>query len=51
MYVVWCVCRYTGSHKHRFDEDGNGLGLAGRDSIAKGGTNPNDLSNMLRDNL
>lgn len=28
---------YTGTHKHRFDpKTGKGLGLAGRDSIAKG---------------
>lgn len=31
---------YTGSHKHRFDEEGRGRGLEGRDSVAKGlGTN------------
>lgn len=28
--------KYTGSHKHRFDEEGKGKGLEGRDSIAKG---------------
>ena len=28
--------KYTGSHKHRFDEDGKGRGLEGRDSVAKG---------------
>lgn len=27
---------YTGTHKERFDAHGNGLGLAGRDHIAKG---------------
>ncbi|PNH05110.1 hypothetical protein TSOC_008673 [Tetrabaena socialis] len=27
---------YTGAHKHRFDADGNGRGLAGRDRVAKG---------------
>ncbi|KAH8045191.1 hypothetical protein JL722_14342 [Aureococcus anophagefferens] len=27
---------YTGSHKHRFDADGNGRGLDGRDSIPQG---------------
>lgn len=27
---------YTGTHKHRFDRFGKGLGLDGRDSIAKG---------------
>ena len=28
--------KYTGTHKHRFDEEGKGKGLEGRDSIAKG---------------
>ena len=28
--------KYTGSHKLRFDEEGKGKGLAGRDSPAKG---------------
>lgn len=28
---------YTGSHKHRFDEEGNGRGLDGRDSVPKNG--------------
>jgi hypothetical protein len=27
--------QYTGTHKHRFDEHGNGLGLEGRDTISK----------------
>ena len=27
---------FTGTHKHRFDADGNGRGLDGRDSIPKG---------------
>lgn len=27
---------YTGSHKHRFDDEGRGRGLEGRDSVAKG---------------
>eukprot|EP01050_Picozoa_sp_SAG11_P007619 SAG11_NODE_641_length_8008_cov_2.916171_8_plen_201_part_00 len=27
---------YTGTHKHRFDYEGNGKGLAGRDSNVKG---------------
>eukprot|EP01118_Nematostelium_gracile_P014412 TRINITY_DN5606_c0_g1_i2.p1 TRINITY_DN5606_c0_g1~~TRINITY_DN5606_c0_g1_i2.p1 ORF type:complete len:181 (+),score=52.99 TRINITY_DN5606_c0_g1_i2:70-543(+) len=27
---------YTGSHKERFDSDGKGRGLAGRDRVAKG---------------
>jgi hypothetical protein len=27
---------YTGTHKHRFDEQGHGRGLAGRESIKKG---------------
>eukprot|EP01135_Chromosphaera_perkinsii_P002247 Nk52_evm33s221 gene=Nk52_evmTU33s221 len=30
------VKTFTGSHKHRFDEEGKGLGLSGRDSIPKG---------------
>jgi len=29
--------RYTGAHKARFDSDGRGRGLAGRDSVTKGG--------------
>ncbi len=28
--------KYTGSHKLRFDEEGKGRGLEGRDSFAKG---------------
>ena len=28
---------YTGHHKQRFDGDGKGRGLAGRDYVAKGG--------------
>jgi len=28
--------KYTGSHKLRFDEEGKGKGLAGRDSLVKG---------------
>lgn len=28
--------KYTGGHKHRFDEEGRGRGIAGRDSVAKG---------------
>ncbi|KAG2501212.1 hypothetical protein HYH03_001025 [Edaphochlamys debaryana] len=50
---------YTGAHKHRFDGNGNGRGLAGRDRIAKGhgliagapGSNVNDLSQITRSNL
>ncbi len=30
---------YTGSHKERFDAEGNGLSLEGRDSVAKGAGN------------
>ena len=30
------VKTFTGTHKHRFDEEGHGLGLKGRDSIPKG---------------
>lgn len=29
--------QYTGAHRHRFDSDGRGRGLAGRDSVAKSG--------------
>jgi hypothetical protein len=39
--------QYTGSHQHRFDADGKGRGLAGRDRVAKGGVNPGDLGNLL----
>ncbi len=28
--------KYTGSHKHRFDEGGRGKGMAGRDLPSKG---------------
>ena len=28
--------KYTGSHKLRFDEEGKGKGLEGRDSLVKG---------------
>ncbi len=28
---------YTGAHRERFAEDGHGLGLAGRETISKGG--------------
>lgn len=32
---------YTGTHAHRFDKNGNGLGLLGRERIVKGkGTSP-----------
>ena len=38
---------YTGSHKHRFDEEGKGKGLEGRDSIAKGkGMVPGSVSSQ-----
>jgi hypothetical protein len=49
--------QYTGSHKHRFDDDGKGRGLAGRDSLSKGGVGAyhggavNDLSQIMRPNL
>ncbi|CAM9479112.1 unnamed protein product [Chrysoparadoxa australica] len=39
--------QYNGTHKHRFDESGKGLGLAGRDSVSKGkghNAGPNALS-------
>jgi len=47
---------YTGSHKHRFNEDGSGRGLAGRDAISKGsgsqtvyrGGNVHSISQILR---
>jgi hypothetical protein len=39
--------QYTGSHALRFDESGKGRGLAGRDSVAKGGINPGDLGHLL----
>jgi len=52
---------YTGSHKHRFGADGSGLGLEGRDSVAKGmGNAPAartvtgsavDLSQMVRQDV
>jgi hypothetical protein len=35
---------YTGTHKHRFDENGNGMGLAGRDTVA----NVKNLAQILR---
>ena len=46
---------YTGAHKHRFDANGNGRGLSGRDAPSLGG-NPGpyrggdvkDLSQILR---
>ncbi|EFJ52513.1 hypothetical protein VOLCADRAFT_103013 [Volvox carteri f. nagariensis] len=50
---------YTGTHKHRFDENGNGRGLSGRDRISKGsgfiagapGSAVADLSQITRPNL
>lgn len=41
---------YTGSHKQRFNADGSGRGLAGRDTIAKGGgtTSTDGLAKILR---
>ena len=33
--------QYTGAHKHRFDKNGHGKGLAGRDSIQKGAGHAN----------
>lgn len=30
------TAKYTGAHKHRFNEEGKGRGLEGRDSPAKG---------------
>jgi len=49
--------QYTGSHKQRFDSDGKGRGLAGRDSLSKGGVGAyhggavSDLSQIMRPNL
>jgi len=49
--------QYTGSHKQRFDADGKGRGLAGRDSLSKGGAGVyhggavSDLSQIMRPNL
>lgn len=49
--------QYTGAHKHRFDKTGHGKGLAGRDSVNKGGVGKhrggdvNDLSQITRPNL
>jgi len=51
---------YTGSHKNRFDEDGNGRGMEGRDIGAKGsghiashtmGKHEVQLQSILRTNL
>jgi hypothetical protein len=51
---------FHGTHKHRFDGDGHGRGLEGRDSVAKGngyvagGRSTNgvsDLSQITRTNL
>jgi len=47
---------YTGAHKHRFDAEGKGVGIAGRDSTAKGtgthgqyrGGDVKNLSQILR---
>lgn len=50
------TAQYTGTHQHRFDADGHGRGLAGRDAISKGrghtpahanANNPADLSQLL----
>ena len=39
--------KYTGTHKLRFDEEGKGRGLAGRDSVAKGhGMSPGSVSSQ-----
>jgi hypothetical protein len=44
--------KYTGAHKHRFDEDGHGRGLNGRDIGGNGnsthGGRTGDLSSMTR---
>jgi len=49
--------QYTGSHKERFDKEGKGRGLAGRDSLSKGGVGAyhggavHDISQIMRPNL
>lgn len=47
--------KYTGAHKHRFDESGRGRGLAGRDVGGNGagthGGRAGDLSSITRTNL
>jgi len=40
--------QYTGTHKNRFNSDGSGRGIAGRDSIRKGGVSGQDLSQMVK---
>jgi hypothetical protein len=50
------VSGYTGTHKLRFNEDGTGKGIAGRDAVSKGagshgtyhGGDVKDLSQILR---
>lgn len=42
--------QYTGAHKERFDANGKGKGLAGRDSV-KSGVGSGDLSELTRTNL
>lgn len=37
---------YTGTHKERFDSEGHGLGLAGRDSGGVDGSKVTDLSQV-----
>lgn len=37
--------KYTGTHKHRFDDTGRGRGLVGRDSPATG---PGMSSDLMR---
>jgi len=39
--------QYTGAHKQRFNADGSGRGMAGRDSVAKAGVDKKDLSNLV----
>jgi len=39
--------QYTGAHKQRFNSDGTGRGMAGRDSVAKGGVDGKDLSKLV----
>lgn len=56
MQPTYCTPATAGSHKHRFDAEGNGRGLAGRDRVSKGhghipGAGTSDLSQFTRTNL
>jgi len=45
--------KYSGTHKARFDAQGRGLGLAGRDSVSKGAGHlpPPSMSNVKHSNM